>query len=598
MPRRILALAAFFAAVAIGAWGCQQYNFNPVGSCVIQPGSHTVTLPDTTDILFVVDDSSSMDPKQQALANNFSQFINALTTFNVDRVAAGLKAFDFHIAVTTSSVFRNYELGSTSGASSTCQTIAGGGINCCAALSCTAGNSCQFTNLDMGTCTNLSGGGTACCVGPSVCDQGAAALGKSCGHYATAFESPLLTAFGCTQGVAAAGVPYPQGDFVAASGNPKVLHFANLFTNCTVPSPACTAGSACGAGKMCYAGTSANACCDDKTSTLNTLISQFQGNVLVGSCGSGEEQHLQAARLALGRAFSGQQPGVAAGEWPHAGSKIVVAIVADEDDCSNPADPSTAIVLSGLPGSDTCVSNTNPFGNLDEYLVDDFVSYFTNLGHPFGGAFIVSATCTGGTCNPSLCNGGSGLIGYSAGPRLLLVASGLAAAGSAPVEGSVCDPFGATLVKIAGLVVPHMTLPSLPASSDITILRITNSSGDTLRVCSQATTQAQADAHTYGWWFYSCSDASARPAVSSAPTTCIFIDNTNSNCQANQGETYSAEYLGQVPQGGCANASPTKASSNSCAQSFPVADGGPSDPNSWWCYGPLGGTGTCVCAGP
>src|SRR5574341_1983819 len=99
MPRRILAFATLFVLVALGAWGCQQYNFNPVGSCIVQPGTHTVPLADitTADILFVVDDSSSMIPKQQALASNFSQFINALTTFNVDRVAKKLDAFDFHI---------------------------------------------------------------------------------------------------------------------------------------------------------------------------------------------------------------------------------------------------------------------------------------------------------------------------------------------------------------------------------------------------------------------------------------------------------------------------------------------------------------------
>ena len=395
---------------------------------------------------------------------------------------------------------------------------------------------------------------------------------------------------------------------MAASGNPKVLHFANLFTNCTVPSPACTAGSACGTGKMCYAGSTTNVCCDDKTSTLNTLIAQFQGNVLVGSCGSGQEQHLQGARLAIEKALAGQQKeadGTTA-QWPHAGSKIAVVIVGDEDDCSNPADPRTAIVLGSgqLPGADNCVNDKNPFNQSVEYPVGDFVSYFTSLGHPFGGAFVVSATCSGGTCTPSTCSVGGNLYGYSAGVRLLGVASGLGAAGYLPVEASVCDPFGATLVQIANLLVlpPTLELPSVPAASDITIVRIADSSGDTLRICSQAATQAQADTQTYGWWFFTptgtnCSTTVARPAVSSVPTTCIFIDHNSGNCEANPGETYSAEYLGQVPQGGCSNASPTKAPSTSCAQSFPVADGGPSDPNSWWCYGPSGGTGTCLCAG-
>ena len=30
---------------------------------------------------------------------------------------------------------------------------------------------------------------------------------------------------GCAAGTASNGAPYPSGDFVAAAGNPKVLHF-------------------------------------------------------------------------------------------------------------------------------------------------------------------------------------------------------------------------------------------------------------------------------------------------------------------------------------------------------------------------------------
>jgi hypothetical protein len=279
----------------------------------------------------------------------------------------------------------------------------------------------------------------------------------------------------------------------------------------------------------------------------------------------------------------------------------VVVFVADEDDCSNPARAETAIVLSGGPGSDTCVSNQNPLGNPVEYPIGDYVGFFTGLGRPFGAAFIASATpvgCSLGTCTPNTCSSG-GLVGYSAAVRLLGVASGLDAASYPPVEGSVCSPFGATLVEIANLVTlpAGLELDSVPAASDITLVRIADSaSGATRHICSRAATQGEADTHTFGWWFYDCADNAPVPAVSSVPTTCIFIDHSSGDCEANPGETYSAEYLGQLPPGGCSNASPAPAASASCAQALPTADGGPSDPNAWWCYGAAGGTGTCVCS--
>jgi hypothetical protein len=130
-------------------------------------------------------------------------------------------------------------------------------------------------------------------------------------------------------------------------------------------------------------------------------------------------------------------------------------------------------------------------------------------------------------------------------------------------------------------------LDSVPATSDITIVRIADSSsGATRRICTQGV----------GWWFYDCADTTQVPAVSPVPTQCIFIDHASGDCEANPGETYSAEYLGQLPPGGCTGASPTVLPSPSCAQALPQADGGPSDPNGWWCYGPAGGTGTCVCS--
>src|SRR5512136_1786621 len=123
----LLVVLTVTAVAVVG--GCQDYNFNPVGSCVIQPGVKQVTLADVSaaDILFVVDDSGSMDPKQQDLADNFYVFIQNLNAFNQERVSRNLQPFEFHIAITTSSIFRNYGRGKMCVAAASSP----GGRQCC-----------------------------------------------------------------------------------------------------------------------------------------------------------------------------------------------------------------------------------------------------------------------------------------------------------------------------------------------------------------------------------------------------------------------------------------------------------------------------------
>src|SRR5512145_2327692 len=104
-PFRAPALAAL--VLLLGAAGCQDYNFNPVGHCLIQPGTERFTLSNlsTADVLFVVDESGSMLGEQGALATTFDAFIATLGSTTVARASAGLQPIDFHIAVPTSSVF-------------------------------------------------------------------------------------------------------------------------------------------------------------------------------------------------------------------------------------------------------------------------------------------------------------------------------------------------------------------------------------------------------------------------------------------------------------------------------------------------------------
>jgi hypothetical protein len=82
------------------------------------------------DILWVVDSSGSMAPKQARLAANFQGFINQLATAN--------PPIDFHIGVTTTDTddvnargkLRPWSLGATSENYISCSPLTGGGITC------------------------------------------------------------------------------------------------------------------------------------------------------------------------------------------------------------------------------------------------------------------------------------------------------------------------------------------------------------------------------------------------------------------------------------------------------------------------------------
>lgn len=585
MTRRRIA-----AALLVALSGCNDYTFTPVGHCLVQPGSVQVQLAkvSSADILFVVDDSPSMDPKQQGLADSFKDFIGRMVATNTARAARGLEAIDFHVAVTTSSIFY--------ASAGTRACVAGGGGNqCCRPSAC----------ADVAVCTPGTGGGCgagqACVTTPVLDVSGNAVLGAkaqccavsdcaptptgcvpgdACPVMTTAYANPAPSASFCTPGLAVPGAPYPAGTLVASPGNPTVLDFAKTLGwaswGTATPDPA-----------------------------LTSLVQQFTQNIRVGSCGSGQEQHLEAARLALQKALAGQQPRLAAGTWPHPGSKLVVVWVGDEDDCSSPA--AAPLVMAGsTPGADSCVLDKHrPAAAQREIPLSTYADFFAGLVKPggaadLGAAFIVSSarcadgsyapadSCTGtpscpvqpaATCHAAPVCGGA----YAAGERFLALADALRARGFGVVEGSVCDAyppssFGPVLSAIADLARPldALRLPTRPAARALTQLRIVDAGGATRRTCAPDTE----------WCFVDCLDASASPACLTAGTSeCIAIDEAKGGCVANPGETYSAEYLGMLPAGGCA-------SGTECAQ---VLGGTASD---WTCAIEAGGTrGSCSCPG-
>lgn len=511
MRRALLLLLA-------GLLSCQDYRFNPVGKCLIQPGQARVSVEDisTADILFVIDDSGSMDPIQQALANNFGSFISQLVATQAARVAGGKEAIDFHIAVTSSSIFV----------------------------------------ANAGTCT----GTPAACTTDPAANQASAcgAAGSSCvgirdQYYGIGSRGTPADQLTCTPNGASDprdGDAYPSGDFLAAAGSPRVLHFAKSLD-------------------WASWGTAA------QDPALTQLVAQFQQNVRTGVCGSPEEQHLEAARLAVKKALRldglSQPADVQPSDWPHQKSKLVVVWVGNEDDCSNAKTTSTQVTYSGSPGSDMCTDHPERLTPVAEYA-----AFFASLGRPFGAAFIRPGDSG---CN---CSGGLSCTGYSSGTRMKALRDLILAQGNRVVDASVCGSFAGPLQQIADLVKPpdRLTLPSAPASEVVTQLRVQGTDGRTVHVCVGPDTAQE-------WWFVDCNavDGSGQPLPVTGTSACIQL-RAGSACEPGPGQTLQAEYLGRVPAAGCA-------SQAECA----TALGGTAA--DWVCDGASGTTrGTCLCARP
>jgi hypothetical protein len=646
---------ALAAAALLGS--CQDYNFSTVNYCLIQPGTERVTLSDvsTADILFVVDDSGSMGGEQAKLAASFQAFVDSLKASNVARVAAQLEPIDFHIAVTTTSVFLNAPT------TATCSTSCGGAAGqrvCCDSVNnqplpvsktcgkdadCSSGHSCRTDCLGRSgeaTCCSaaaaapelvaqacpavgqpcgklqnryvvprsarLCSGGTDCAHGPDPAAPNPAPAGYACRStcLGLAGQSACCTDQGvtwrdetCVLGVGKEGALYPRGDFVRAGTNPRVLHFTkDLFC------PGVPPGTVCG---------------PRNDAAIDALVTQFKQNVNVGTCGSGQEQGLEAARRAIQKALNSNatprpadvQPDLQPGEWLHDKSKLVVVFVGDEDDCSGPEDASTGVIFA-VSGTDACFLDAQlPAEQQRQYKLQQYADFLTTLNRPVAGAFIVSAkseTCVDDACKADLCcdtactgNGscGSSTCGGQAPGTRFLALKDLIRKGADTVAGSVCDPgdaanpgFSTILKRVAEVVKQPsgLKLPTQPASATLTVLRIAGANGKTRKTCygpaPKGTTQAQAEGASppYDWWF---TDGSDTNRAATGPTRFVYINRSNRACEANPGETYSADYLGLLPAiDGCASAV-------DCA----AAIGGTAD--DWTCAGYEAGVsrGSCVC---
>jgi hypothetical protein len=619
-PVRVRALAIL---LAFAAAGCQDYNFNPVGHCLLQPGSQRFTLSSVSsaDVLFVVDDSGSMAGEQQRLADSFSDFVENLTSTNIGRARGGLLPLDFHVAVTTTSVFYNREPLSAQSCSATCGAETGK-LTCCVGTAPVYGprqcsptgpaSQCPVANTSCSNaCDGLKGEWYCCAANGSypqdaINEKGGEAVrcdaeGLPCGKLQTHYDFAGMCSLP-TKGVAIDEYPFPDGDFVgvaattAPSAIPRVLHFDKRLYYTWDPASA-------SAGK------------NGQGFTMAQLKSFFQQNVMVGTCGSPQEQGLAASRHSVERALAGLQkdtytydralgldgssspatqrnvtvtngiPAAAApAVWPGPNSKLVVVYVGDEDDCSSRKDPAAGVLLldTDAAGHDACTRDSTE-KSPKETTVASFVDYFTGLGRDVGAAFVVSARsqnndadcrnddCYADVCCDRACTGFANVCssdvcgGQAAGTRYLDAAKQLKSKGADVVVGSVCGDFKPLLHDVAEIVKPPQTLslPSLPAEGAIAILRIASSSGATRKMCGRPLpprrpsnyTRTEAEATGADWWFSPTADpaapfdpdSAATPSPVAVPTRFVYI-NPKGSCIANPGETYSADYLGVVPQ--------------------------------------------------
>ncbi len=416
---RARALVTF---LMLAAAGCQDYNFNPVGHCLIQPGAESFKLSDisTADVLFVIDDSNSMADRQVSLGQSFSTFIDELNKYNLDRANRGLQPIDFHIAVTTSAVYDNNQLGSSYYCRNTCNGLTGN--YCCTTANapltipreccqiddpqCTVpGNSCGSGYSCSTSCAGYSGVNVCCSSdlktvetkavpcppGMQVDNSLSPSQWSTCGNWRITYPgSCVASSGGVAFGVGSANAVFPHGSFVSMSysgtPNPKILHFDKQLYPPSTPCPA--APATCGTGQVCGAGSTCRQSCTGTCSagfkcvsgaceptnnagyTQQELQSFFaksdgsgnwSGNAIVGVCGAGQEQGIRAGKLAIAKALAGAQ-GLASGEWPHDNSKLVVVFVGDEDDCSAPEDPGAGVTNVGTPGNDSCVHDQDQAG--------------------------------------------------------------------------------------------------------------------------------------------------------------------------------------------------------------------------------------------
>ncbi len=239
-----------------------------------------------------------------------------------------------------------------------------------------------------------------------------------------ASQSPCTT-------VPNAGEPYPQGALVSVTGPNDPTQ---RLQSTTAP-PRILGGSS------------------------PTLGQDFTSNVFVGVCGSGKEQGLEAARLALGTPLL---TGANAG-FLRPGSRLAVIIVSDDDDCSDPA------MQGGGNEPTACTS----------YDVQNYIDFFKGA---IGGENrnVVVGAITGvdpTTLLPAVCNGPGGPPEHAA----FRYKAFIDAFGPVGVIDSICESsFAPTLERIATLIGQEVPLSQAPYDWHLLTVTVTHADGQVI----------------------------------------------------------------------------------------------------------------------
>lgn len=248
-----------------------------------------------------------------------------------------------------------------------------------------------------------------------------------------------------------------------------------------------------------------------------TLLDDFRANVLVGISGTGKEQALRAARLALSdRLADGVNEG-----FLRPGARLAIVFVSDEDDCSD----SAGLVPTDGSGPQVCLEDK---GRLD--AVGEFAAF---LRGPVGGelrevvvgviAGVSFATPPVPSCGESHCADQACATAFDEATRFTALVSEL---GTLRTRiDSICDAnFADSLASIADLLVPQsIALEGTPA--DWRMLAVSVGRRDGTRVACEVAREGDADA--------GAADAVYTPPLEGRAATLTF----QNGCRLTQGDT-------------------------------------------------------------
>lgn len=245
-----------------------------------------------------------------------------------------------------------------------------------------------------------------------------------------------------------------------------------------------------------------------------SLVQDFKANVLVGISGSGREQPLRAAQLALTDRLAAANAG-----FLRPGARLAIIILSDEDDCSGPVSPLVA-------GNNQCHDLTVKNNPALLTRIADFVAF---LDGPIGGELRqVTVGVIGGlsplTLAPSCatCANKDCLTALDGGDRFTQLMTALGP--NRMRLGSICDPsFAQTLAEFAQVLMPtSLPLKGAPADWRMLAVKLTKASGQVV-ACSVALegTPAATTADAVYW-----------PPAAGAPATITF----HNACQLGVGD--------------------------------------------------------------